>query len=192
MTARLMMVGPPGAGKGTQAEGLCERLDIPQVSTGDLFRAHAKANDELGRLAASYSNRGRLVPDEVTNRMVEERLDEEDVADGFLLDGYPRNLGQVEALDQMLARRAWALDAVVELVVPDEEVVGRLLERAKVQGRADDTAEVISHRIDVYHAETEPLVEVYAERGLLLRVDGLGTVEEVAARIDAALARKLG
>ena len=191
MSARLLIVGPPGAGKGTQAVDLCERLGIIQISTGDLFRAHAKAGDELGQLAASYTNKGELVPDSVTNRMVDERLDEDDIQEGFLLDGYPRNLDQVTALDEMLDKRGWKLDVVVEIVVPDEEVIGRLLERAKIQGRADDTEEVISHRIDLYHAQTEPVVEVYGERGILVRVDGRGTIDEVAERIDAAVAEKL-
>ena len=192
MTARLLIVGPPGAGKGTQAVSLCERLDIPQISTGALFRAHAKAGDELGQLADSYTSKGELVPDSVTNRMVEDRLEQDDVAGGFLLDGYPRNLDQVDALDAMLDAKGWALDAVIELVVPDEEVVGRLLERATQQGRKDDTADVIAHRIELYHKQTEPLVSVYEERGILVRVDGIGTIEEIGARIDEAIAGKLG
>lgn len=192
MSARLIMVGPPGAGKGTQAVALCDRLGIVPISTGDLFRAHAKANDELGRLAASYTEKGELVPDSVTNRMVEERLGDDDVASGFLLDGYPRNLDQVEALDAMLEAKGWALDAVVELVVPDEEVAGRLVARAMLQGRPDDTEDVIAHRIKLYHATTEPLVEVYEQRGILVKVDGSGTIDEVGARIDEALTAKLG
>ncbi|MBP3223329.1 MAG: adenylate kinase [Actinomycetaceae bacterium] len=187
MSLRLIMVGPPGAGKGTQAVGLCERNEIVQVSTGDLFRAHAKANDELGQLAASYSAKGELVPDEVTNRMVDERLNEDDLVNGFLLDGYPRNVDQVKALDEMLDKRNISIDVVIELVVSDEEVVPRLLERAKIQGRSDDTEDVIRRRLDVYHETTRPIVDVYRERGLLRQVDGVGTVEEVARRIDEVI-----
>jgi adenylate kinase len=187
MTVRLILVGPPGAGKGTQAELLCARLGIPAISTGAIFRAHAQAQDELGRLAESYSARGELVPDEVTDRMVEERLAQEDAASGFLLDGYPRNAAQVDSLDRILQRHGSTLDAVVELTADDDVVVQRLLGRASEQGRKDDTEEVIRHRIALYHETTEPVVSVYRERGLLVQVDGIGTIDEVAARITEAL-----
>ncbi|MDY5127262.1 adenylate kinase [Actinotignum sp. SLA_B059] len=190
MSVRLILVGPPGAGKGTQAAGIAERYGIPAISTGDLFRAHAKAQDELGRLAASYSEKGELVPDSVTNQMVEERLGEADAASGFLLDGYPRNLDQVSALDAMLGEKN--VDVVVELQADDDVVVQRLLGRAQEQGRADDTEEVIRHRIEVYHATTKPIIDAYAGRGLVVSVNGLGTVEEVAAAIDDALRDFLG
>ncbi|MDE1655032.1 adenylate kinase [Actinotignum schaalii] len=190
MSVRLILVGPPGAGKGTQAAGIAERYGIPAISTGDLFRAHAKAQDELGRLAASYSEKGELVPDSVTNQMVEERLGEADAATGFLLDGYPRNLDQVSALDAMLGEKN--VDVVVELQADDDVVVQRLLGRAQEQGRADDTEEVIRHRIEVYHATTKPIIDAYAGRGLVVSVNGLGTVEEVAAAIDDALRDFLG
>lgn len=190
MSVRLILVGPPGAGKGTQAAGIAERYGIPAISTGDLFRAHAKAQDELGRLAASYSEKGELVPDSVTNQMVEERLGEADAATGFLLDGYPRNLDQVSALDAMLGEKN--VDVVVELQADDDVVVQRLLGRAQEQGRADDTEEVIRHRIEVYHATTKPIIDAYAGRGLVVSVNGLGTVEEVAAAIDSALSDFLG
>ncbi|EPD26198.1 adenylate kinase [Actinotignum schaalii] len=190
MSVRLILVGPPGAGKGTQAAGIAERYGIPAISTGDLFRAHAKAQDELGRLAASYSEKGELVPDSVTNQMVEERLGEADAAAGFLLDGYPRNLDQVSALDAMLGEKN--VDVVVELQADDDVVVQRLLGRAQEQGRADDTEEVIRHRIEVYHATTKPIIDAYAGRGLVVSVNGLGTVEEVAAAIDDALRDFLG
>ncbi len=187
MAVRLILVGPPGAGKGTQAELLCARLGIPAISTGAIFRAHAQAQDELGRLAESYSARGELVPDEVTDRMVEERLAQEDAASGFLLDGYPRNAAQVDSLDRILQRHGSTLDAVVELTADDDVVVQRLLGRASEQGRKDDTEEVIRHRIALYHETTEPVVSVYRERGLLVQVDGIGTIDEVAARIAEAL-----
>jgi len=187
MAVRLILVGPPGAGKGTQAELLCARLGIPAISTGAIFRAHAQAQDELGRLAESYSARGELVPDEVTDRMVEERLAQEDAASGFLLDGYPRNAAQVDSLDRILQRHGSTLDAVVELTADDDVVVQRLLGRASEQGRKDDTEEVIRHRIALYHETTEPVVSVYRERGLLVQVDGIGTIDEVAARITEAL-----
>ncbi|MBE6483306.1 MAG: adenylate kinase [Actinomycetaceae bacterium] len=187
MAVRLILVGPPGAGKGTQAELLCARLGIPAISTGAIFRAHAQAQDELGRLAESYSARGELVPDEVTDRMVEERLAQEDAASGFLLDGYPRNAAQVDSLDRILQRHGCTLDAVVELTADDDVVVQRLLGRASEQGRKDDTEEVIRHRIALYHETTEPVVSVYRERGLLVQVDGIGTIDEVAARITEAL-----
>ena len=187
MAIRMIMVGPPGAGKGTQAIGLCERHNIVQVSTGDLFRAHAAAGDELGQLADSYTSRGELVPDEVTNAMVRERLAQPDMANGFLLDGYPRNPSQVGSLDVMLIEQGLRLDIVLELTADDDEVFVRLLNRAKEQGRADDTEEIIRHRIEVYHASTKPLLDVYQERGILLKVDGSGSVEEVALRIDATI-----
>lgn len=188
MSIRLIMVGPPGAGKGTQAVGLCERHNIVQVSTGDIFRAHAAAGDELGKLADSYTSRGELVPDEVTNAMVKERLKQDDMRGGFLLDGYPRNPSQVGALDGMLIEQNLRIDVVLELVVDDEIVISRLLNRAHEQGRADDTDEIIRHRIKVYHSRTEPLLSIYRERGILLQVNGEGTVEQVADRIDATLA----
>ncbi|AWE42016.1 MULTISPECIES: adenylate kinase [unclassified Actinobaculum] len=187
MAVRLILVGPPGAGKGTQAELLCARFGIPAISTGAIFRAHAQAQDELGRLAESYSARGELVPDEVTDRMVEERLAQEDAAVGFLLDGYPRNAAQVGSLDRILRSGDVALDAVVELTADDDVVVQRLLGRASEQGRKDDTEAVIRHRIALYHETTEPVVSVYRERGLLVQVDGIGTIDEVAARIAVAL-----
>ena len=187
MSVRLLLVGPPGAGKGTQAATLCAALGIPSVSTGELFRAHAAAQDELGQLAASYTTKGELVPDSVTNRMVAERLAEQDVAAGFLLDGYPRNVEQVAALDAMLGERDIALDAVLVLTADDDAVAERLLGRAAVQGRVDDTEEVIRHRIALYHQTTQPLIDIYRERGILVEVNGMGTIEEVAVNIAEAL-----
>ena len=159
----------------------------PAISTGAIFRAHAAAHDELGQLADSYTSRGELVPDSVTNRMVAARLDSDDVAEGFLLDGYPRNLEQVHALDEMLGERGIALDAVVELTADDDAVVERLLGRAAIEGRADDTEDVIRHRIVLYHATTQPLIDVYRERGILIQVDGMGSIDDVFARVTANL-----
>ena len=192
MKARLIMVGPPGAGKGTQAKTLTEHMEIPNISTGAIFRSNMAQGTELGKLAQSYMEAGNLVPDEVTDAMVRARLAEPDCAEGFLLDGYPRNLHQVEELDSILADMGVKLDVVVELVIPDAAVVGRLLRRAEIEGRADDTEEVIRHRIEVYHEQTQPLVDVYKERGLLLEVDGVGEIPEILARIEAALAEFLG
>ena len=185
---RLLIMGPPGAGKGTQAVALAERIGGAHVSTGDIFRANVKDQTELGRTAQEYMDAGRYVPDEVTNAMVEDRLAHDDVRDAFILDGYPRTLDQVDTLDAILADLGVQLDGVVSLVVDTEEVIARLLKRAETSGRADDTEDVIRHRQEVYAAETAPLLQVYSERGLLREVDGMGGVDEVAARIDAALA----
>ena len=182
MSVRMVLVGPPGAGKGTQAEAVTRKFGVPAVSTGAIFRAH-----ELGRLADSFTSRGELVPDEVTDRMVEARLDQPDAAGGFLLDGYPRNLHQVASLDAMLARRGTALDVVLEITADDEAVVARLLGRAAQEGRKDDTEKVIRHRIALYHETTEPLIAEYRSRGVLVSVDGIGGIDEVASRVCDAL-----
>jgi adenylate kinase len=184
---RFVLVGPPGAGKGTQATVVSTRLGVPHISTGDLFRHNVGQSTPLGLEAKQYMDAGQLVPDSVTNAMVADRLSQDDVEPGFLLDGYPRNPAQVDVLDELLVQRGVALDAVVELVVDRDEITGRLLERARQQGRADDTAEVIAARFDVYDAETAPVVAVYRERGLLRVVDGLGAVPDVTARVLAAL-----
>lgn len=184
MTNRLVLVGPPGAGKGTQAVVLAEKLGIPHISTGDLFRAHIADDSELGREVKSYLDTGKLVPDEVTNAMVKERLSEPDAADGFLLDGFPRNVGQAEVLGKMLGEIDHPLDAVVELKVDEDELVQRLLAR----GRADDTEGVIRQRLQVYRDETAPLLQYYSDK--LVTVDGVGSVEDVSARaLDALKAR---
>jgi adenylate kinase len=182
---RLVLVGPPGAGKGTQAEVIAGALGIAKISTGDIFRANVGQATPLGLQAKAYMDAGELVPDEVTNDMVAARLTEADAAHGFLLDGYPRNVSQADVLAQNLQSAGAALDAVVELVVQAEHVIERLLSRG--QGRADDTEDVIRHRLEVYASETEPLVGYYRERGLLHSVDGLGAVDEVTARILEAL-----
>jgi len=184
---RLVLLGPPGAGKGTQAVHLAARLGIPAISTGDIFRSNIKGGTELGRLAQSFTSSGRLVPDEVTNDMVRDRLAQDDVAPGFLLDGYPRNAAQVEALDGMLAEAGTKLDAVVLITADTEALIQRLLKRAQIEAREDDTEDVIRHRQDVYAEETAPLIDLYDGRGLLLRVDGMGAVDEVTDRLFAAL-----
>jgi adenylate kinase len=184
---RLVLLGPPGAGKGTQAKRVAERLAVPAISTGDIFRANVSGGTELGVLAKSFMDKGEYVPDSVTNDMVRDRLGEDDAEAGFLLDGYPRTLAQVEKLDAVLAESGHRLDAVVELTADTDEVVARLLKRAEIEGRADDTEDVIRNRMDVYAAQTAPLVAVYAERGLLLTVDGMGDVDEVTARLAETL-----
>lgn len=178
---RLVLVGPPGAGKGTQAAALSEKLGIPHISTGDLFRAHIGNDTELGRRVKQYLDDGDLVPDEITNQLVEERLAEPDTQSGFLLDGFPRNVGQADVLSKVLAESDKKLDAVVQLQVGEDVVVERLLAR----GRADDNEEVIRNRQRVYRAETAPLLDYY--RDILVTVDGVGDVEEITNRVLSAL-----
>lgn len=180
---RLLIVGPPGAGKGTQAARIAEALAIPAISTGDIFRANVGQKTELGVLAKSYMDKGEYVPDSVTNDMVDARLHAADAADGFLLDGYPRTLAQVDALDAMLERMGSSLDAVLVLDVDLDAVVGRLVQRGAEQGRSDDTEETIRRRIDIYAEQTSPLVAVYEKRGLVRRVDGMASIDEVTAAI---------
>lgn len=185
---RLLIVGPPGAGKGTQAARIAEELAIPAISTGDIFRANVSQETELGVLAKSYMDAGEYVPDSVTNDMVRSRLAEPDAAEGFLLDGYPRTLDQVEALDGMLAELGTPLDRVLLLEADTDTVVERLLARGRESGRSDDTAETIRHRQNVYAEQTAPLVEVYESRGILRRVDGMASIEDVTAALREALA----
>lgn len=187
MSTRLILLGPPGAGKGTQAARLAEALGVPAISTGDIFRANVSEGTELGQLAQKYMNAGEYVPDEVTNQMVASRLGEADAAEGFLLDGYPRTEAQVVELDAMLQGSGHQLSHVVELTADTDEVVQRLLNRAREQGRADDTESVIRRRLEVYAEQTAPLVRIYADRNLLVRVDGMGQVDEVTARLLDAL-----
>jgi len=181
------MMGPPGAGKGTQAKFVAEHFGIPAISTGDIFRANVSKGTPLGVEAKRYMDAGEYVPDEVTNLMVRNRIDEDDAAPGFLLDGYPRTLAQVEELDGMIKFTGHSLDAVVVLTVDAEEIVQRLLQRAEVEGRADDTEDVIRRRQEIYTEQTEPLIDVYRGRGLLIEVDGMGEVADVTERIFAAL-----
>ena len=187
MSSRLVLLGPPGAGKGTQAARLAERLGVPAISTGDIFRSNIKNGTELGRRVQDITASGALVPDELTNELVRDRLAQGDAVDGFLLDGYPRNVAQVAALDEILAAAGTELDLALELTVDPQVVVDRLTKRAQIEGRADDTEDVVRHRLDVYAEQTAPISRVYAARGLLVQVDGLGEVDEVTARLLAVL-----
>ncbi len=187
---RLLIIGPPGAGKGTQAARIAERYDVPAISTGDIFRANIQGGTELGQQVQAIIKAGELVPDSLTNEIVRDRLHQDDASRGFLLDGYPRNVEQVHALDGML--EGDALDAVVLLVADTDEVVARLLKRAEIEGREDDTEEVIRHRQEIYAEQTAPLIDLFTERGILVSVDGLGAIDEVAGRIASALDAKLG
>lgn len=184
---RLLIIGPPGAGKGTQAVKIADELSIPAISTGDIFRKNIKEETELGKEAKSYIDSGNLVPDSVTNNMVRARLAEDDAQGGFLLDGYPRNTSQVHELDTILSEMGQEIDRVLLLVADNDELVQRLLGRAQEQGRTDDNEEVIRHRLSVYEQETEPLLAIYRERGLIKEVNGLGEIDEVTARILEAL-----
>jgi adenylate kinase len=176
-------MGPPGAGKGTQAKGLAARLGVPAISTGDIFRANVAGQTPLGLRAKAYMDAGDYVPDEVTNAMVRDRLAQADAEAGFLLDGYPRTIAQVGELDAMLAEADAALDLVIELTADVDEVVRRLAGRAAQEGRSDDTADVVRRRLEVYAEQTAPLLDVYRDRGLLRTVDGMGEVDEVTARL---------
>jgi adenylate kinase len=187
---RLLLIGAPGAGKGTQAMKLAETFGIPAISTGDIFRHNVKNETELGKLAKSYMDRGEYVPDSVTNDLVRDRLTHDDAKPGFLLDGYPRTADQVVELDGMLADAGTKLEAVVLLTADTDEVVRRLLNRAIEQGRADDTEDVIRRRLEVYEEQTAPLINTYAARDLVVTVDGLGAVDEVTGRILAALSAR--
>jgi len=186
---RMLIMGPPGAGKGTQALGLARRHDVPAISTGDIFRANVAARTELGIAARRYMDAGEYVPDDLTNDLVRDRLRQGDCAGGFLLDGYPRTLEQVKVLDAVLEERGEALDAVILLTADLSILVERLLKRAKAEGRTDDTEEVIRRRQEIYADETARLTEEYDARGILVRVDGLGPVEDIAGRIAGALDR---
>jgi adenylate kinase len=184
---RLLIMGPPGAGKGTQAVVVASALGVPHISTGDIFRANVTAGTPLGEEAQRYMDAGEYVPDSITNAMVRDRISHDDCQPGFLLDGYPRTLEQVNELDMMLQADGLRLDHVVELSVDTEEVVARLLKRAQDQGRADDTADVSRRRLEVYFEQTAPLVGVYRERGILVDVDGMGEMPEVSERILSVL-----
>jgi adenylate kinase len=188
---RLLLIGAPGAGKGTQAEKLSAAFSIPAISTGDIFRHNVKNETELGKKAKAFMERGEYVPDSLTNDLVRDRLQQDDAKSGFLLDGYPRTEDQVAELDKILLGQGESLSAVVKLTADTDEVVRRLLNRAIEQGRADDTEDVIRRRLDLYEEQTSPLTDVYASRGLLITIDGLGEVEEVTARIMEAINAKL-
>lgn len=189
-SARFLIVGPQGSGKGTQGVLVAEAFGVPQVATGDIFRSNVAGGTELGKRVQAIIEAGDLVPDELTSELVRDRLSQADAAPGFVLDGYPRNRGQVEDLDAFLASRGESLDAVIELSVPREESIARLRQRAIDQGRTDDTEEVISNRLAIYERETAPILDVYREHGLVEEVDGVGTLDEVTERIFAALAAR--
>ncbi|MET8449837.1 adenylate kinase [Streptomyces sp. NPDC005209] len=214
---RIVLVGPPGAGKGTQAVRLAEKLKIPHISTGDLFRANISRQTDLGKLAKSYMDAGNLVPDEVTIAMAKDRMEQPDAENGFLLDGFPRNVSQAEALDELLRTEGIKLDAVLDLEVPEEEVVKRIAGRricrkdsshvfhvtyspAKKEGvcdvcggelyqRDDDSEETVRKRLEVYHTQTEPIIDYYKAQGLVVTISSLGPVDEITQRALAALTR---
>ena len=186
---RMLIIGPPGSGKGTQAERISERLGVVAISTGDIFRANVKGGTPLGLEAKKFIDNGDFVPDSVTNKMVRDRLLQEDATSGFLLDGYPRTTCQVDELDDILASGDQVLDVVLQLTADDEELVSRLLHRAKETGRSDDNEAVIRHRLDLYHGQTEAVVAKYAERGILAQVDGLGKIDDVTDRVMRSLER---
>ncbi|MBK5239132.1 MAG: adenylate kinase [Actinomycetales bacterium] len=187
---RLLLIGPPGAGKGTQAVVLASTYKIPAISTGDIFRSNVANETELGLQVKAIMAAGEYVPDSLTNAVVENRLAEDDAKAGFLLDGYPRTTDQVHELDRMLEAQATSLDVVVLITANTDEVVSRLLNRAVVEGRADDTEDVIRHRLALYEEQTAPLIALYEKNNLVVTVDGLGAVDDVTARIIAALAAK--
>ncbi len=184
---RVVFMGPPGAGKGTQAALLASELGVPHISTGDIFRTNVADGTALGKEAQRYMDAGEYVPDTVTNAMVRDRLTHDDCRPGFLLDGYPRTVEQVAELDAMLRSAGQALDVVVELTVEIDEVVGRLVKRAAEQGRTDDSEDVIRRRLEVYAEQTAPLLTTYSDRGLLVQVDGMGVVEDVTSRLLAVV-----
>jgi adenylate kinase len=212
---RIVLVGPPGAGKGTQAAFLAENLSIPHISTGDLFRANIGQQTELGKLAKSYMDKGELVPDEVTIAMAKDRMEQADAVDGFLLDGFPRNVSQAEALDGMLTEGGMKLDAVLDLEVPEDEIVKRIAGRricrkdsahvfhatynpprtegvcdvcgGELYQRDDDTEDTVRKRLEVYHTQTEPIIDYYRAQDLVVTIEALGKVDEVTARAMSAL-----
>ena len=206
---RLVLVGPPGAGKGTQAQFLAAHFSIPHISTGDIFRANLKAGTVLGNQAKSFMDRGELVPDSVTNEMVRDRLTNDDVAHGFLLDGFPRNVAQAEVLRAILADKKTPLHAVLEFSLADEEIIARLSSRrtcrdcgapsvgvdkcptcgGEVYQREDDKAEVIARRLEVYAEQTAPIISFYRNEGLLISVSASGSVEDITASAISALSR---
>jgi adenylate kinase len=187
---RLLIVGPPGAGKGTQAARIAEHFGIPTISTGDIFRKNIADGTELGTRVKAIVDAGDYVPDSLTNALVTDRLNEADAAGGFLLDGYPRTTDQVRYLTELLSSHGHALDAVIRLVADQDEIVRRLRQRALEMGRVDDSEEAIRHRQEVYLRETAPLIDMFREQGLLVEIDGLGAIDDVTERIFEALAAR--
>jgi len=187
---RLLIVGPPGAGKGTQSVRITAAFSIPAIATGDIFRANIKNQTELGKQVSAIINAGDYVPDSLTNDLVKSRLQEDDCSEGFLLDGYPRTVDQLRFLDDVLAAEGTALDAVVQLVADEDEIVSRLLKRAHEEGRTDDTADTIRHRQELYQRETAPLIAIYKQRGIVIEIDALGEVAAVGDRIKVALTER--
>jgi adenylate kinase len=183
----LLVLGPQGAGKGTQAKRISAEYEIPHVATGDMFRAEVAADSELGREVGAIMARGDLVPDETTIAIIEKRLSEPDASEGFVLDGFPRNLAQAQALDTMLGNIGRVLDAILFFAVSDEIGMERALSRAALEGRADDTREVIARRLEIYHRETEPIVEHYRTTGKLIPLHADRSIEQVWSEISSAL-----
>jgi len=184
---RLILFGPPGAGKGTQASKIAENYVAAHISTGDMLRSAVKNGTELGTLAKSYMDKGELVPDDVIIGIIKDRIKEEDAKKGFMLDGFPRTIAQADALNDMLAAENESIDIVVSIEVNDQEIIGRILERAKIEGRKDDTEDVVKNRLSVYRNQTEPLKTYYQSAGVLAEVDGMGTIDEVFERIKTVL-----
>jgi len=184
---RIVLLGAPGSGKGTQAALMVERLGVPHISTGVLLRNAAKRGTELGLKAKSIIDRGELVPDEIMSDMIEERLSRADVADGFILDGYPRNLAQAKSLDEMLGRLGQPADIAIQIDVDPEQIIKRLAGRAQQEDRADDNEEIVRNRMRVYHEKTAPVIDYYANRGLLTHVLGDGSIEVILERILSVL-----
>lgn len=183
----IVLLGAPGAGKGTQAKKIEQELNVPHISTGSIFRTNISNNTELGQVAQRYISQGNLVPDAITNKMVAQCLAEPKCANGFILDGYPRTLAQAEALSDIIDQRPYDLDGVIDIEIDEEEIIDRLLKRAEIEGRADDTREVIENRLKVYHDKTEPLLNYYRERDMLVSVNGSGTIDQVWERIKPHL-----
>ncbi|MCS7204692.1 MAG: adenylate kinase [Leptospiraceae bacterium] len=179
----IVFMGPPGAGKGTQAKIICQQLQIPQISTGDILRKAIQDQTELGMQAKSYMDKGELVPDSVVVGIVEERIKQDDCKNGFLLDGFPRTINQAIELEKMLEKLEKKINVVINIDVPEEELVKRLLNRAKIENRSDDTEPVIRNRMRTYFQQTYPLIEFYQKKGLLVNIDGMGTIEEITERI---------